>query len=93
MFHFPASAILMFDRFQLAPNRLKSKIAPIIQFNISYVGEKKIMKHILITILIVLTIAVGNSFAFDCSIFSQKCLSEQDVVRLFGKPSKAGTLL
>jgi hypothetical protein len=48
------------------------------------------MKHILITI--VLTIVVGYSFAFDWSIFSQKSLSEQDAVRLFGKPSKAGTL-
>lgn len=49
------------------------------------------MKHIIITILLVLAI-VGNVFAFDWSIFTKKSLSEVEAVRLLGKPSKAGTL-
>lgn len=49
------------------------------------------MKHTLITILLVFTI-VGNLFAFDWSNFIKKNPGEQEVVRLLGKPSKAGTL-
>jgi len=49
------------------------------------------MKHILIILLLVLS-TVGNVFAFDWSIFATKSPSEEEVVRILGKPSKAGTL-
>jgi hypothetical protein len=49
------------------------------------------MKHILITLLLVLII-VGNAFAFDWPNFIARNPNEQEVVRLLGKPSKAGTL-
>jgi hypothetical protein len=49
------------------------------------------MKHILVAMLLVLTIA-SNVFAFNWSLITTKSPSEQWVVNLLGKPSKAGTL-
>jgi hypothetical protein len=49
------------------------------------------MKHISMIILLTLIMA-GNTFAYDWLTFMAKNPSEPDIIRLFGKPSKAGTL-
>lgn len=49
------------------------------------------MKYIVVSILLVLT-SVGVAFGFDWPLFISKSPSEQEVIRLLGKPSKAGTL-
>ncbi len=49
------------------------------------------MKHISISIVLVLTMA-GHVFAFDWSTYFTSSPNEQEVVSLLGKPSKAGTL-